>query len=55
LDDNAEIGFSSRTPNLSKSSQASPSASQILPKKKAWISLDRLGGNEPFEEVAPTP
>jgi hypothetical protein len=24
-------------------------------KEKAWISLDSLGGNEPFQRLAPTP
>jgi hypothetical protein len=36
--------------------QPSPAVfSQRKSKKKAWISLDSLGGIEPFQGVAPTP
>jgi hypothetical protein len=42
-------------PNLAKPSQASPSSGQIRSKEKAWISLDSLGGNEPFQRVIVTP
>jgi hypothetical protein len=37
--------------NPAKPGQAQPKKS----KKKAWISLDSLGGNEPFQGVALTP
>src|SRR5271156_5121046 len=36
--------------NCSKSNKARP-----RPSKKAWIPLDSLGGNEPFQGVALTP
>ena len=42
----------------SKSSQIEQNPAKPGPKpskEKAWISLDSLGGNEPFQGVAPTP
>src|SRR5271163_1144263 len=49
------IGYSKSTPNSSKSSQARPRLGQRESKKKAWISLDSLVRNEPFQGVALTP
>jgi hypothetical protein len=49
------IASSKSTPNCSKSSQARPCSAKGNQRKKTWISLDSLGGNEPFQGVAPTP
>jgi hypothetical protein len=47
--------LSKPSPNFSKSGQASPSLSQISPRKEALISLDFLGRNEPYQSVMLTP
>jgi hypothetical protein len=40
---------------LSQIQQNPAKPGQRKSKEKAWISLDSLGGNEPFQGVAPTP
>jgi hypothetical protein len=42
-------------PNWSKPSKAGPRSGEIFSKEKAWISLDWLVRNEPFQDVALTP
>jgi hypothetical protein len=42
-------------PNLAKSSKAGPPFQPNFSKNKAWISLDSLVRNEPFQRVIATP
>jgi hypothetical protein len=49
------IGLSKSTPNSAKSSQARTNPGKANQRKKAWISLDSLGGIEPFQWVIVTP
>jgi hypothetical protein len=49
------VGLSKSTPNFAKSGQARPNPGQENQRKKAWISLDSLGGIEPFQWVVVTP
>jgi hypothetical protein len=43
------------SPKFFKIQPSRPKARQRESKKKTWISLDSLGGNEPFQRVALTP
>jgi hypothetical protein len=43
------------SPKFFKIQPSRPKARQRESKKMAWISLDSLGGNEPFQRVALTP
>jgi hypothetical protein len=50
-----QFGFSKPNPNSPKSSQICQKPGQNLSKFIKGKSLDFLGGNEPFQRVAPTP